>query len=423
MDSFDPNSPADKAVILITDGEHTGSGDALKATEALKQMDIKLFCIGVGGTEGVPIPAAAGGFKKDRSGQIVLSRLDETTLKKMALITGGTYVRSVAGDMDLDAIYTEEIRRKMDAQMLTSGRKQVWENRFQWPLALALACLVAELLLPVTRKPISAAIVAALILLPAVAADANDTHEGITAYQQGDYKTALKHFIDAQLKAPDDPQRLYNVADAYYKTGNFDAAADHYKQVLEADDRELKRKALYNLGNTEFRRGNAREAIGHYEAALKMAPEDRLTKENLEFVKQVLAQQQQKQSTDGQQDPDPDKQDQQDGSESNQGQDASSQQNREQSQPGDDDDQAGGSEQQREFDDQMNDQQASRQQGRQTAPSDADPSQEQPAAQARQTDDQEGDPVRAERMLNRLQDQPGRAMMPAPGRRNVEKDW
>ncbi len=422
MDSFDPNSPADKAVILITDGEHTGSGDALKAAEALKQRDIKLFCIGVGGTEGVPIPAAAGGFKKDRSGQIVLTRLDETTLKKMAVITGGTYVRSVAGDMDLDAVYTEEIRRKMDAQTLTSGRKQVWENRFQWPLTLALVCLVAELLLPVTRKIISAAIVAALILLPVVAADASDTRDGMAAYQQGDFETALKHFIDAQLKAPDDPQRLYNVADAYYKTGNFDAAADHYKQVLEADDTELKRKALYNLGNTEFRRGNAKEAIGHYEAALKMAPQDRRTKENLEFVRQVLAQQQ-PQSTDGRQDQDRNKQDQQDESGSNQGQDRSSRQEREQGQQGTNDVQAGSDEQQREFGDQMNLQQTGQQQGRQSAPSESDASQEQPAAQTRQTGDQGDDPGQAERMLNRLQDQPGRAMMPAPGRRIVEKDW
>jgi Ca-activated chloride channel family protein len=65
----------------------------------------------------------------------------------MAVVTGGTYVRSVAGDMDLDAIYTDEIRRKMEAETLSSGRKQVWEDRFQWPLAIALLCLVAELML------------------------------------------------------------------------------------------------------------------------------------------------------------------------------------------------------------------------------------------------------------------------------------
>jgi Ca-activated chloride channel family protein len=426
MDSFDPKSPADKAVILITDGENTGKGDPLKAAEALKQKDIKLFCIGVGGAEGVPIPEASGGFKKDRTGQIVLSRLDETTLKQMAVITGGTYVRSVAGDMDLDAIYTEEIRRKMDAQTLTSGRKQVWEDRFQWPLALALICLVAELLLPVTRKTVAASIVAALIFLPAFAADANDTHDGIAAYEQGDFETALKHFTDAQLDAPDDPQRLYNVADAYYKTGDFDAAADHYKQVLDTDDTELKRKALYNLGNTEFRRGNAKDAIGHYEAALKIAPDDRLTKDNLAFVKQVLEQQQQ-QSQDGQQDSEQDKQDPQDDSNTNADQESSAQQEGQRDQQANQQQQADGEQnpQQNEFGEQMNAQQTDHdpQQDQQAAPSQPEQSPEQSAARAGDTDDQADEPGQAERMLNRLQDQPGRALMPAPGRRSVEKDW
>ena len=166
LDSFDPKSASDKAVILITDGENTGDGEPLKAAETLKEKKIKLFCIGVGGSDGVPIPEPAGGFKKDRSGQIVLSRLDENTLKKMAVVTGGTYVRSVAGDMDLDAIYTDEIRRTMEAETVSSGRKQVWEDRFQWPLALALLCLVAELMLPVTRKTMLVSLLAALMLLP-----------------------------------------------------------------------------------------------------------------------------------------------------------------------------------------------------------------------------------------------------------------
>ena len=288
LDSFDPKSASDKAVILITDGENTGDGEPLKAAETLKEKKIKLFCIGVGGSDGVPIPEPDGGFKKDRSGQIVLSRLDENTLKKMAVVTGGTYVRSVAGDLDLDAIYTDEIRRTMVTETVSSGRKQVWEDRFQWPLALALLCLVAELILPVCRKTMLVSLLAALMLVLPPSADANDTRDGIAAYEKGDFDVALKHFTDAQLNAPDKPETLYNVADAYYKTGNFDAAAEHYKQALETDDRQLKRKALYNLGNAEFRRGKAKEAISHYEAALAIDPDDRQTKENLAFVKKAV---------------------------------------------------------------------------------------------------------------------------------------
>ena len=409
LDSFDPKSASDKAVILITDGENTGGGEPLKAVETLKENKIKLFCIGVGSSDGVPIPEPAGGFKKDRSGQIVLSRLDENILKKMAIVTGGTYVRSVAGDMDLDAIYTDEIRRTMEAETVSSGRKQVWEDRFQWPLALALLCLVAELMLPLTRKTILVSLLAVLMLVPQQPAEANDTRDGIAAYEKGDFELALKHFTDAQLNAPDKPETLYNVADAYYKTGNFDAAAEHYKQVLETDDTRLKRNALYNLGNTEFRRGKAKEAIGHYEAALAIDPDDRQTKENLAFVKQVMEQQQQ-QSADGQKNQD--KHDQGQDNESKPGEEGETQSTEDRKQQQQD----GEQEQQRpEFGDEMDEQQK-----QPAALADEAQNDQQQSAQPGET---AADPRQAERMLNRLQDQPGRALMPATGKQTVEKDW
>ncbi len=421
LTSFDPKSASDKAVILITDGENTGEGDPVKAAQALKEKEIKLFCIGVGDSEGVPIPEPAGGFKKDRSGQIVLSRLDENTLKKMAVVTGGTYVRSVAGDMDLDAIYTDEIRGKMQAETLASGRRQVWEDRFQWPLALALICLAAELLLPVARKGLVVSLLAALVLMPLSPVDANDTREGIAAYEKEAFEQALKHFTDAQLKSPDQPQMLYNVADAYYKTGNFEAAAEHYRQVLETEDTGLKHKALYNLGNTEFRQGNAKEAVGHYEAALSIDPDDKLAKENLEFVKKVLEQQkQQQQSGDGQKNGDQKDQGQEEQSKSDGAQDPQSADEQQQEGSRDDPSEDRGEQQRTEFGDQMDEQQA-----RQANPADPAQNEEQPAEtpQAGPSGEPTGDPGQAERMLNRLQDQPGRALMPATGKRTVEKDW
>jgi Ca-activated chloride channel family protein len=425
MNSFDANSTADRAVILITDGENTGPVDPLKTAESLRESEIKLFSIGVGGTDGVPIPEPAGGFKKDRNGQIVLSRLDEDTLKKMAVVTGGTYVHSVAGDMDLDAIYSAEIRGKMDAETLTSGRKQVWEDRFQWPLALALICLAAELMLPVTRKSVATALIVGLVLFPVQSANANDTHDGITAYEQGDFEQALKHFTDAQLNAPEKPEHLYNVAGAYYKTGDFDAAVNHYQQVLETDDVQLKQKAHYNLGNAEFRRGNPKEAVSHYEAALAIDPDDRLTKENLEFVKKVLDRQQQQQSAKGGKE-NQEKQDSKDQSndaeQSQNNQDAQQPEQQQQEASGSEARQDGESEQQRpEFGDEMNQQE---QPGGQPETPQED---RQEAAQTQAAQPQQGeqgnDPEQAERMLNRLQDQPGRALMPTTGKRSVEKDW
>ncbi len=424
LNHFDPKSASDKAVILITDGENTGDGDPVKAAETLKEKEIKLFCIGVGGGEGVPIPEPTGGFKKDRSGRIILSRLDENTLKKMAVVTGGTYVRSVAGDMDLDAIYTDEIRKKMELETLSSGRKQVWENRFQWPLALALLCLVAELMLPVSRKGRVLSLLAALVLLPLPSAEANDSREGIDAYQKGDFQQALKHFTDAQLNDPEQSEMLYNVANAYYKTGNFEAAAEHYKQVLETDDAQLKQKALYNLGNTEFRRGDTDAAIGNYEAALSMDAEDRLAKENLEFVKKVLERRQQEASGDDRKDgkkKDPDGSGQ---SKSESGRDSPSSEDRKQQQqpdePQENQPDGQGERQRPEFGDEMGEQQAQQAAQANEPQNDRQPSE---PTQPSSPGEQAGDPGQAERMLNRLQDQPGRALMPITGKRTVEKDW
>ena len=73
---------------------------------------------------GAPVPDKEGGLKKDAAGKIIMTKLDETTLQKIAAITGGAYVRSVTGDMDLDTIYRDEIRGKMDARTLTTGRQK-----------------------------------------------------------------------------------------------------------------------------------------------------------------------------------------------------------------------------------------------------------------------------------------------------------
>ena len=131
LDAFEEKDETEKAIILITDGETT-QGDPMEGALSASRAGVKLFCIGVGNPDGVPVPEKGGGFKKDSKGGIVLSRLDESMLKEMALATGGAYVRSVAGDMDLDLIYEREIRGKMRMETVSVGKKKIWQNRFQW---------------------------------------------------------------------------------------------------------------------------------------------------------------------------------------------------------------------------------------------------------------------------------------------------
>jgi Ca-activated chloride channel family protein len=417
QEAFDPQATSQKAIILITDGENTGPDDALKAAQAVQKAGIKLFCIGVGSGDSVPVPAGKGGFKKDAAGRIILSRLDEPLLTRMALATGGSYVRSVAGDLDLDTIYRDQIRAHMDATTVESGRKQVWADRFQWPLTLAVLLLFALRWIPLVKKPLALVLLPLAVLAIQTPAQAGPLQEGYKAYQKGDYKQALKKFIDGQLKDPDNPEILYNIGSAYYKSGDFAAARDHFSQALPKAPPELKPSLLYNLGNSNFRQGNLQEAVKDYEAALKLAPQDIQAEENLAFVKRQMQakkqqnqQQQQNQSNTPQQNKSDQQENQQTSKDQKNQQDRGAGQNGQQKKP----DQQPPPPQYGAEMDQQNQAAQPEQQARQNQTASAGKQQDQKGAN--------GQPAGAQ-MLNRLKDQPGRAMMPNYRKRQVDKDW
>ncbi len=143
LEAFDGGQSASKAILLITDGEdHTNL--AQKAAEKAKEAGVRIFAIGIGRNEGAPVPGPDGGFRRDKMGQIILSRLDEHTLQKIAITTGGRYVRSVSGDMDLEEIYESGIKAELKSRELGSKRQKLWKERFQIFLLIALLLLAIE---------------------------------------------------------------------------------------------------------------------------------------------------------------------------------------------------------------------------------------------------------------------------------------
>ncbi|MFH1678950.1 MAG: hypothetical protein ABH914_04980, partial [Candidatus Omnitrophota bacterium] len=95
-----------------------------------------------------PITEESGNkaFLKDRNGAVVKSRLDETTLQKIALATGGSYVRANSKEFGLELIYKEKLS-KMEKRELDSKMAKQYEERFQFPLVLAFLLLAAEFLI------------------------------------------------------------------------------------------------------------------------------------------------------------------------------------------------------------------------------------------------------------------------------------
>ncbi len=317
--AFEGGTHDSRAIILITDGEdHVG--DALDAAEQAKLAGVRIFAIGIGRDEGAPIPAAGGGFRRDRRGEIILSRLDEATLQRIALTTGGRYVRSVTGDVDLEQIYAQGIKATLVDRELESQRRQRWKDRFQWLLAVALVALMLEPLVGERRRRAESAaaglragtaagaavLAAALALAGAVPAGAGQTGEPPpaeqaapavsggdlddpwNAYQAGAYDRALQGFIERQVENPEEPVLALAVGSSRYQLNDFAAADKEFARAALAADPGTRQRALYNLGNSAYRQGRLEEAVELYKAALEVDPDDEDAKFNLEFVREEI---------------------------------------------------------------------------------------------------------------------------------------
>jgi Ca-activated chloride channel family protein len=153
--SFEKQGDADRAIILLSDGEDH-EGDPLELVADLRKAGIRLYGIGVGTLQGelIPAPADAGsaGFLKDRSGNVVKSSLQEDALQQLALATGGMYVRAAPGDFGLDRVFDQGLAAlKRDEG--ESRMAKAYEERFAWLLAAAWLLLAVESALAERARP------------------------------------------------------------------------------------------------------------------------------------------------------------------------------------------------------------------------------------------------------------------------------
>jgi len=103
-------SKKNKALVIISDGEdHEGS--VLEQAELAASKGITIYTIGMGLPEGGPIPEFNGdmlvGFKKDREGNAIVSKLDETLLQRIATIGKGMYIRATNSETGLNKIFDD----------------------------------------------------------------------------------------------------------------------------------------------------------------------------------------------------------------------------------------------------------------------------------------------------------------------------
>jgi Ca-activated chloride channel family protein len=153
--AFDQKEREHKVLLLLTDGEDQ-QGGAVAAAEDARKEGIRIYTVGIGSPAGEPIPMLDRtgnkvGYKKDENGDVIVSKLDEETLQKVALATGGKYYNATPSEMELDRIFDEISKLEKKEQEGTLVTR--YDDRFQWPLLLALVLLIVEFFLSERKKP------------------------------------------------------------------------------------------------------------------------------------------------------------------------------------------------------------------------------------------------------------------------------
>jgi len=317
------NSANHKILILVTDGEDL-EGEALNAARKAAKRGMTIYTVGVGTPAGELIPLKDGGhaghFVKDENGQMVKSRLDETTLREIAAAAGGEYEPLGQQAEGLDAIYQHKLSL-VPKHELTQRMQRTPIERFEWPLFLAVVLLMIEFILsdrkrkgrriPVIQtadrrilavrglQAAAVAIVGALFLAVQTVHASPGTAE--QAYRQGDYPAAAEAYRQAAKDSQGNAPLQFNLGAAAYKGKAYDEALTAFQTALSTQDLPLQNKAYYNMGNTLYRMGEGMEktnpektiekweaSLKAYEGALTLDPADADAAYNQAYVKKKL---------------------------------------------------------------------------------------------------------------------------------------
>jgi len=266
-------------VLLITDGVENTPPDALTAAvRKLVAAGYHLSVLGVGTRDGGPIPLKDGGFFSEAGGAIVIPKLDEDSLVRLAALGQGLYRRLGVGDRDIQALTTafERNSRAGDSRKMEGLKSDQWREAGAW-LLLPLLPIAA---LAFRRGALLGMCLLFLLPLPrnAHALDwpglwQRPDQRGATALAEERPTEAAAFFKDRQWRAA-----------AHYR-------AEDYQAALKDLEGEQGAEADYNRGNALAHLGKYLEALKAYDAALKENPSLTDAAHNRDLVEKWLQQQ------------------------------------------------------------------------------------------------------------------------------------
>ena len=294
---------ADKAIVVVTDGEeHEGDPEAA-AREAF-EAGIEVHIVGVGSRTGEPIPnvdenGRVTGYLKDAEGRTVVSRLGEAMLSDLAQAGGGLVaLPGPAGGLDLSEVRMHLLSKKRAE--LEDRVVRIYQERFQWPLGAAFLLLLLATVLRRSRAngrsipSVGAAVI--VLALPRVAqtqplsTEDPDARAGRTALEEGRGDDAQSSFEAARARLGDRPELLYDLGLAAIARGELGEAESLLRRAADnSPDRTLNALSTFALGNIYRRLRKYDEAIEAYQRALLEDPRVAGARRNLEITRRMKA--------------------------------------------------------------------------------------------------------------------------------------
>jgi Ca-activated chloride channel family protein len=385
-------------ILLITDGIDKSALSNI-APIISGEGNFRLSILGVGTTDGAPIPSVAGGFIK-KAGNVIVAKLNVGTLRKIAANNGGSYQTLSADDRDIDNVLAG-----MDSLLTNSTREtdrsfDLWDDQGYWLVLL----LLPVLLLSFRKGTVVVILIAPLLFTaqPVKALEWQDLWQ--TLDQQASEAMTAENYEAAKGLFQDSRWR----GSAAFKAGDFDQAIADFSQDESAT-------GDYNHGNALAKSGDLQGAIKAYNNALSKEPKMEDARFNLDLVEQLKDQQDQDQQEQEQQDQGQQDQEQQDQDQQNQEQQDQGQQDQEQQDQGQQDQEQqdqGQQDQEQQDQDQQNESDEDPAQTEQNKPEDkneasTEEEQKEEVSVEELSDEEKQEQEAIERILRRIPDDPG----------------
>ena len=302
--SFTQQQGVGKAIIVVTDGEDH-EGGALEAAKDAKKKGMRVYVLGVGSPNGAPIPLGNGNYMKDRTGNTVMTKLNEEMCRQVAEAGGGAYIHvdnNSNAQQQLDNELSKLTKKEMQSTIYSD-----YDEQFQAFGIIALILLIIEICILDRKNPLARRInifgrrqrtaTVLLLLFAATAAVAQTDRQYVTSgnklFRNGQFDQAEVAYRKAIEKNPCNPQAHYNLGNALMAQKKDSAAVQSLQKSTELETSKIRKAmAFHNMGVVCQQHKMYGEAIEAYKSALRLNPKDDATRYNLELCKRQQKNQQ-----------------------------------------------------------------------------------------------------------------------------------